>query len=97
MNSKFGRRIYWRIFFFKAEEGIRYGHVTGVQTCALPICGANSPERRASAGRVSIPGRSRASPGGSKEVRPAASAKIGRASCREQVLIECGAVLLEKK
>src|SRR5439155_2068791 len=24
-------------FFFQAEEGIRYGHVTGVQTCALPI------------------------------------------------------------
>src|SRR5690625_6138370 len=24
-------------FFFQAEDGIRYGHVTGVQTCALPI------------------------------------------------------------
>src|SRR5690625_6363924 len=24
-------------FFFQAEEGIRDGHVTGVQTCALPI------------------------------------------------------------
>src|SRR5439155_12172442 len=34
----------WRIafpylsFFFQAEDGIRDGHVTGVQTCALPIC-----------------------------------------------------------
>src|SRR5439155_14272450 len=27
------------IFFFQAEDGIRYGHVTGVQTCALPIFG----------------------------------------------------------
>src|SRR5437763_12407906 len=24
-------------FFFKAEDGIRYTSVTGVQTCALPI------------------------------------------------------------
>src|SRR5438309_8245205 len=24
-------------FFFKAEDGIRHGTVTGVQTCALPI------------------------------------------------------------
>src|SRR5690625_7259431 len=24
-------------FFFQAEAGIRVGHVTGVQTCALPI------------------------------------------------------------
>src|SRR5438876_9483436 len=26
-----------RIFFFQAEDGIRDGRVTGVQTCALPI------------------------------------------------------------
>src|SRR5699024_2399238 len=25
------------IFFFQAEDGIRYRNVTGVQTCALPI------------------------------------------------------------
>src|SRR5690348_18165809 len=25
-------------FFFQAEDGIRDGRVTGVQTCALPIC-----------------------------------------------------------
>src|SRR5690625_1180819 len=29
---------YVLIFFFQAEDGIRDGHVTGVQTCALPIC-----------------------------------------------------------
>src|SRR5439155_4458428 len=27
-----------QFFFFQAEDGIRDGHVTGVQTCALPIC-----------------------------------------------------------
>src|SRR5690625_686060 len=25
------------VFFFQAEDGIRDGHVTGVQTCALPL------------------------------------------------------------
>src|SRR5439155_14824123 len=29
-------------FFFQAEDGIRDGHVTGVQTCALPISRAGS-------------------------------------------------------
>src|SRR5207253_8604670 len=29
--------LYWCVFFFQAEDGIRDGHVTGVQTCALPI------------------------------------------------------------
>src|SRR5690606_5006395 len=28
----------WFVFFFQAEDGIRDFHVTGVQTCALPIC-----------------------------------------------------------
>src|SRR5437016_7915094 len=27
------------LFFFQAEDGIRDWSVTGVQTCALPICG----------------------------------------------------------
>src|SRR6266508_4809235 len=26
------------LFFFQADDGIRDGHVTGVHTCALPIC-----------------------------------------------------------
>src|SRR5207253_10812746 len=30
-------------FFFQAEDGIRDGHVTGVQTCALPICSYRNP------------------------------------------------------
>src|SRR5690625_6765251 len=33
------------ILFFQAEDGIRDGHVTGVQTCALPIyCVVLSPD-----------------------------------------------------
>src|SRR5690606_19292548 len=28
--------------FFQADDGIRFFHVTGVQTCALPICHAAS-------------------------------------------------------
>src|SRR5690625_5409757 len=34
------------IFFFQAEDGIRDGHVTGVQTCALPIFDFTSPKGR---------------------------------------------------
>src|SRR6266511_4388435 len=29
--------LFFFFFFFQAEDGIRYFHVTGVQTCALPI------------------------------------------------------------
>src|SRR5699024_11560195 len=34
---------YYVVFFFQAEDGIRDRNVTGVQTCALPIC-AEPPE-----------------------------------------------------
>src|SRR5690606_40280820 len=33
-----------RVFFFQAEAGIRDFHVTGVQTCALPICAMSAGE-----------------------------------------------------
>src|SRR5699024_12162221 len=32
------------VFFFQAEDGIRDRNVTGVQTCALPICGERTSE-----------------------------------------------------
>src|SRR5690348_17895519 len=32
-----GFGVLWICFFFQAEDGIRDGRVTGVQTCALPI------------------------------------------------------------
>src|SRR5690606_40035754 len=74
-------------FFFQAEDGIRLFHVTGVQTCALPIYpfpvrGAvvqpASPLRRAQRQRRPAPGtdRDRMSAVGVDE--------IGRASCRER-------------
>src|SRR5438046_7590878 len=31
-------RVFSMVFFFQAEDGIRDWSVTGVQTCALPIC-----------------------------------------------------------
>src|SRR5207302_3304052 len=31
--------LFFFFFFFQAEDGIRDFHVTGVQTCALPIWG----------------------------------------------------------
>src|SRR5207253_6681479 len=34
-------RVLFFFFFFQAEDGIRDGHVTGVQTCALPIWPSN--------------------------------------------------------
>src|SRR5207253_8258592 len=39
------------VFFFQAEDGIRDGHVTGVQTCALPISPARAVLPRARATR----------------------------------------------
>ena len=30
--------LFFFFFFFQAEDGIRDTSVTGVQTCALPIC-----------------------------------------------------------
>src|SRR5437867_9095955 len=33
--------VFLLVFFFQAEDGIRDRTVTGVQTCALPICGSN--------------------------------------------------------
>src|SRR5690348_18441783 len=40
-----------RFFFFQAEDGIRDGRVTGVQTCALPIFDVRVPRRAQSAAR----------------------------------------------
>src|SRR6266508_6215968 len=40
------------VFFFQAEDGIRDGHVTGVQTCALPILIDSELERERKVDRV---------------------------------------------
>src|SRR5690606_39617784 len=76
-------------FFFQAEDGIRDFHVTGVQTCALPIFVTHSPVRdiRLASGRVLAlitldNGRDHTRP---NTLGPATLTEIGRASCRERV------------
>src|SRR5690625_5241093 len=39
MQASAKRLLPQQPLFFEAEDGIRDGHVTGVQTCALPISG----------------------------------------------------------
>src|SRR5215469_4942794 len=43
--------VTWAIFFFQAEDGIRYLYVTGVQTCALPISTSAPGRGRSTASR----------------------------------------------
>src|SRR2546429_6562823 len=87
-------------FFFQAEDGIRDVAVTGVQTCALPIC--PRPVRRPIAGRydgrVTEASRRLGRVGGEfldpvpqltgladrVDRRFSAPREIGRASCRER-------------
>src|SRR5690606_40268481 len=38
------------VFFFQAEDGIRDFHVTGVQTCALPISSSSPVAKRTGEG-----------------------------------------------
>src|SRR5690606_39484445 len=50
------------VFFFQAEDGIRGFHVTGVQTCALPISRATwctTPARRPGWPRAAAPASAR--------------------------------------
>src|SRR5690606_38906199 len=61
-------------FFFQAEDGIRDFHVTGVQTCALPICLAGGGLRRRSRRQRRGPAPRRPRP------RPGAPARPGRRS-----------------
>src|SRR5690625_2775299 len=46
-------------FFFQAEDGIRDGHVTGVQTCALPISDIKISDEVKNAGGLAIIGTER--------------------------------------
>ena len=69
------------VFFFQAEDGIRDVAVTGVQTCALPICfgwqefGGGKVQTQTTA--IDIPTW--------QYPYQAATFQIGRASCRERV------------
>src|SRR5207302_6491813 len=53
--------FFFFFFFFQAEDGIRDFHVTGVQTCALPICGCTVDDRYGPRAPVVCPRRHRAS------------------------------------
>src|SRR5256885_9639162 len=92
--------VHISIFFFQAEDGIRDYKVTGVQTCALPICpdlihlekAHDLPEPPdLSGGAPYFLQKSAAAdwPGYSGQVSEASAEKgkrqIGRASCRERV------------
>src|SRR5690625_7609348 len=82
-------------FFFQAEDGIRDGHVTGVQTCALPICAVRQlvgSSRPVSWINTAFPfGAAYLMAGGSVDL---AFVEIGRASCRETGWMAVGTVLI---
>src|SRR5699024_11474118 len=84
-------------FFFQAEDGIRDRNVTGVQTCALPICGllpedagmcrgSRVSNARGSNGCPVRCAQMACCPGGCAGKRPGAfgGGEIGRASWRER-------------
>src|SRR5690606_39740853 len=75
------------LFFFQAEDGIRDFHVTGVQTCALPIWArVRVPDRaggRAEADGDLLPGRARLLRSG-PAARPAGHDRPGRAGARSE-------------
>src|SRR5690606_39873126 len=88
-------------FFFQAEDGILDFHVTGVQTCALPIsrCGAPSlltlglprapPSRQSCIETIepALPKPAIASNPVVDRMERLRSEQIGRASCRERITI----------
>src|SRR5690625_7597804 len=71
------------VFFFQAEDGIRDGHVTGVQTCALPILA--EMQRKAHFGDLDAAEFEPAHRMPLADRGIAVAAEIGRASCRERV------------
>src|SRR5690606_40838079 len=77
------------IFFFQAEDGIRCFHVTGVQTCALPI---SRTARHLPRLLAELIGLGAGDPGDKSlldqriEDAQRGRLEIGRASCREMEL-----------
>src|SRR5690348_18180758 len=91
--------LYYFFFFFQAEDGIRDGRVTGVQTCALPISRIDGRDVAVCVNDFTVKGASTSATNGKKlgHLRRTATEKgmafvhigesteIGRASCRERV------------
>src|SRR5690606_39367139 len=105
--------LYVLCFFFQAEDGIRDFHVTGVQTCALPIFQVGLLETDAFA---ALPEDTAVllihaiNPYGFSHIRRVNEdnidlnrnfrdfeTEIGRASCREREWSTVGAVTLNKE
>src|SRR5437773_7132154 len=90
-------------FFFQAEDGIRDRDVTGVQTCALPICLALEDRFHAALAGVAVPrGQAGRLSYVSEFVEQAKASgliqqEIGRASCRERVEISGVGGAVKKK
>src|SRR6266508_2467014 len=78
-------------FFFQAEDGIRDGHVTGVQTCALPISssrqrGSYKPVANASAAQRESEGTivvTRPATNNARGAKGPCGSNVDRASTRE--------------
>src|SRR5207253_6981939 len=87
-------------FFFQAEDGIRDGHVTGVQTCALPIyfdyARRVEIRREDELGELARAFNQMASTVHASQ-QSLEQIEIGRASCRERVSIRVVARALKKK
>src|SRR2546430_6198328 len=68
MDVRYPTNYLFVFFFFQAEDGIRDLTVTGVQTCALPICEDDRERARAALPRASrsptAPSRTACRPGG---------------------------------
>src|SRR5689334_25370369 len=88
-----GQRSSTVSFFFRAEDGIRDGTVTGVQTCALPIFtgGSRGP------GGAMVKAFAREGARVAFNYASSDADEIGRASCRERVRMSAVAVLCDKK
>src|SRR5438046_9646783 len=74
-------------FCFQAEDGIRDWSVTGVQTCALPIFGQDTPRIGHHKGWQSVV----------QEISVEQRIEIGRASCRKSVDLGGRRIIKKKK
>src|SRR2546422_5454012 len=88
------------IFFFQAEDGIRDVAVTGVQTCALPICsrrpGPSRGRRRAGCADSGGPARARSRAAGGSDRAPRSRSEEHTSELQSRLHLVCR-LLLEKK